>query len=288
VPESGSPFASLGGSVSIAEAERSYENSRKPLSQLSSGRVNGVNGTNGNTNGIHAAQPKQPVPTLMADEEDDDDDYWARYDATPARTPGVKRSPAPASLKSPQPSFNRTSSAEDTYFAQYDSVQPAMDNHDPDEAEAQGQTQTQIISQPAPIHPPTTNGYPLIAATDTDEQADSASPAHTLDLESLRSRPHENGLAQNDQEQGQDQDQNHLASLLHPRPASSASSNGSQTVAKLEGVADKQEQSEFGVKQHVSRTIRSLFLLSRASGIDRDEFERMVQTELDCLALMGD
>ncbi len=77
---------------------------------------------------------------------------------------------------------------------------------------------------------------------------------------------------------------------MHPRPASASShsSNVSLTVAKLEESAEKQEQSEFGVKQHVSRSIKSLFLLSRASGIDREEFERMVKTELDLLGMMED
>jgi hypothetical protein len=60
------------------------------------------------------------------------------------------------------------------------------------------------------------------------------------------------------------------------------------TVAKLEESAGKQEQSEFGVKQHISRSIRSLFLLSRAAGIDRQEFERMVRTELDVLGMVED
>jgi hypothetical protein len=275
VPETPAPFASFGGSATLPEAETTFESARKPLSQLSSGKVNGVNGN-------HTSQPHHQEATVT--EDDDDDDYWARYDATPARTPGMKRSPAPASLKSTQPSFTRTASAEDAYFAQYDSVQPAMDNHDPDEAHAQGETQTQTISQPEPIHPPTSNGHPFsstVSIMDNSESPDPPPYAVANPEEILRNS--DNGL-----DHGDAAAQSHLASLLHPRPASSASSAGSQTVAKLEDVADKQEQSEFGVKQHVSRTIRSLFLLSRASGIDREEFERIVKTELDCLALMGD
>jgi hypothetical protein len=83
-----------------------------------------------------------------------------------------------------------------------------------------------------------------------------------------------------------DDDEDPIVDLAHPRPASSASSNGSQTVAKLEESAAKQEQSDFGVKQHVGRSIRSLFLLSRAAGIDREEFERLVKTELDVLGMI--
>lgn len=84
------------------------------------------------------------------------------------------------------------------------------------------------------------------------------------------------------------QDEDRSAMLLHPRPASSASSNGSRLVEKLEESVGKQEQNDFGVKQHVSRSIRSLFLLARSSGIDREEFERLVKTELDVLGMIED
>ena len=87
----------------------------------------------------------------------------------------------------------------------------------------------------------------------------------------------------------QQQKKNGIAeSLLHPRPESSASSNSSQLVARLEEEAGRQGQSEFGVKQHISRSVRSLFMLSRASGIEREEFERLVKTELDVLGMMED
>ncbi|KAL4902542.1 hypothetical protein BDW74DRAFT_180646 [Aspergillus multicolor] len=63
------------------------------------------------------------------EEEDDDDDYWARYDATPGRTPSVKN-PAPPSLTS---MLQHQGPSESSYFSQYDDVQPVMDSHDPDE-----------------------------------------------------------------------------------------------------------------------------------------------------------
>ncbi|KAL4752632.1 hypothetical protein BDW72DRAFT_60575 [Aspergillus terricola var. indicus] len=63
------------------------------------------------------------------EEEDDDDDYWARYDATPGRTPSAKN-PAPSTLTS---MLQHQGPSESSYFSRYDDVQPAMDNHDPDE-----------------------------------------------------------------------------------------------------------------------------------------------------------
>lgn len=228
VAEKPSPFLQFGGASSIAEAERQHKDSKSKDTL----KVNG------------ASAPKS------TQEDEDDDDYWARYDATPARTPANNRSPAPntGAATSQQPS-NFQTGAEDDYFAQYDDVQPAMDNHDPDEEE-----------QVAQLMPP------------------------------LGAHAHQNVTAAHVNEQSAIQQgvSNAEIALQHPRPESSASSNGSHTVAKLEETARQQAQSEFGVKQHVSRSIRSLYMLSKASGIDREEFERLVKTELDLLAMMDE
>ncbi|KAK8125296.1 uncharacterized protein PG998_001055 [Apiospora kogelbergensis] len=69
--------------------------------------------------------------------------------------------------------------------------------------------------------------------------------------------------------------------LMHPRPESSASSNAS--VEKLEAAAEN-----FGVQQHISRSVKSLYMLGRASGIEREDFERIVKRELELLKLMED
>ncbi|KAI0600822.1 hypothetical protein F4775DRAFT_589974 [Biscogniauxia sp. FL1348] len=245
VAEKSSPFSSFGGVSTIAEAERQFKesNSKKTAGVPSSGLLNTHN-------------------AFLADEEDDDDDYWAQYDSTPAaRTPATKRSPAPQSMQT------SNTTAEEDYYAQYDDVQPAMDNHDPDE----------------------------------EANLDIAPP---LGLASKPTAPAPNGNKQDETEQNETQGTWTLAdpprspsahsrsgddpTLVHPhpRPASSAGSNSS--VEKLEAEAAKQERDDFGVKQHVSRSIKSLFMLSRASGIDRDEFERLVKTELDMLGMMED
>ncbi|KAL4802916.1 hypothetical protein BDV18DRAFT_47234 [Aspergillus unguis] len=70
----------------------------------------------------HLAPPQE-------EEDDDDDDYWARYDATPGRTPSAK-TPAPSSLAS---ALQRQGPSESSYFDRYADVQPALDSHDPDE-----------------------------------------------------------------------------------------------------------------------------------------------------------
>lgn len=250
VPDKSNPFASFAGYSSIEAAENSFRqgdaNTNKPISQPTSSAV-----------------VAQPVDDKQ-EEEDDDDDYWARYDATPAR------SPAPQSA--PQQTLAATHQAvaeeDDAYFAQYDNVQPAMDSHDPDEAQA-----AQEITGSAPplgLQHPVNSGA---RAGEDGEEGNETNGAWTL-------APSPGARSQEEEER--------TASLAHPRPESSASSNGSNTVLKLEEQAGRQESSEFGIKQHVSRSIRSLFLLSRAAGIDRDEFERMVKTELDVLGMVED
>ncbi|KAI1774022.1 hypothetical protein F4818DRAFT_442772 [Hypoxylon cercidicola] len=244
VTEQPSPFSSFGGVSSIAEAERQFNESKSKTTQSS---------------GLSSSR----APVGLEDDDDDDDDYWARYDATPARTPAMKRSPAPQSTR------GVGATEEDDYYAQYDDVQPAMDNHDPDEEAA-----LQDIAPPLGL-----GGRPSNAGVNGSDEEEVelnetqgawtlANPPRSPSTQSRRS--------------GDDPNLLHP----HPRPASSAGSNAS--VEKLEAAAAKQEQSDFGVKQHVSRSIKSLYMLSRASGIDREEFERIVQTELDTLGLMED
>lgn len=182
-------------------------------------------------------------------EMEDDDDYWARYDATPGRTPNVKT-----------PAANPVSSGmgEDSYFSQYAEVQPAMDNHDPSEDQPEfgasslnGDMLASLLrpqlngtdaSQPA-----RTNGYPTDGTTDLDR----------------------------------------AMSLNHPRPSSSPSTS-SDAVGKLEQEAESQSACETGVKQHISSNVKSLFRLAKCTGISRTEFQDLVKTELELLNLSDD
>ncbi|WYZ34720.1 hypothetical protein EsH8_I_000996 [Colletotrichum jinshuiense] len=248
VSDKSAPFGNFGGYSTIAEAEKAHADAKSKTSA-----------------------PKAPVSNSHVDvneaDDDEDDGYWDRYDATPARTPAndspaVKRSPAPRVPQASQLGQFRVDSAEDAYYAQYDSVQPAMDAHDPDE-EVEG----------FDVAPPL--GLGTISHDNSDRGLNETNGSWTL-AEPPRSPSIHS------------QDEDRSAMLLHPRPASSASSNGSRLVEKLEESVGKQEQNDFGVKQHVSRSIRSLFLLARSSGIDREEFERLVKTELDVLGMIED
>jgi len=222
-------------------------------------RTNGVNGTNG-INGHLTA-------TSNADkEDDDDDDYWAAYDRTPGRTP-AKRSPAPVTNQSVQP----PTTTELEYFARYMSeVQPAMDPHDPSEeglasgeSTLNGDELTRSIGRTQVEPSETTNIGPT--------GYDSSLPPHNG-----------NGVeeAHVSERFGRDME------LNHPRPRSSTSSSLSGSVERLERRADTLTQAEVGIKQHISTDIKSLYRLARSAGIEREEFERIVKTELDVLSMM--
>ncbi|KAK4681795.1 hypothetical protein QC764_110610 [Podospora pseudoanserina] len=246
-----SPLTEFGGFQSVSEAEAAFQATKAGGNRQPS------------TNGIRGVAVA--MNTTAQEEEDDDDDYWARYDATPARTPAMKQSPAPQSMRPEQPEIQRTQSAEDAYYAQYDDVQPAMDPHDPDE-------EVEQVEAPPPLGINRPAGSRDCGGLNEMTGSWTLEPPKSPSVRSTRSQ----------------EDEERTANLLHPRPASSASSNGSLTVAKLEESAERREQSEFGVKQHISRSIRSLFLLSRSAGIDSAEFERMVKTEMDVLSMVED
>ncbi|KAE8446373.1 hypothetical protein EG329_011978 [Mollisiaceae sp. DMI_Dod_QoI] len=235
------------GQNTISQAEEAHEHYSTPL--LSS--YNRSNGTNGLL-----------TPDADVMDEDDDDDYWAQYDNTPARTPAPKDS-APAPMTSSADQEAHADDDEASYYAQYASVQPAMDNHDPDEAEQNGTVESSL---------------------GRDEIAH--------EIQQTLSHEHEHSSA-SVWSQLQEADDQGLTNgeLAHPRPGSSTGSSGSDTVAKLErgaAASAAQQQSEVGIKQHIGTSVKSLYRLARVAGIERDEFERLVRTELDCLGLMDE
>ncbi|KAL4969271.1 uncharacterized protein BDV14DRAFT_165494 [Aspergillus stella-maris] len=185
------------------------------------------------------------APPQQEEDEDDDDDYWARYDATPGRTPSVKNAVPPAltsALQSQGPS-------EAAYFDQYADVQPAMDNHDPDEEHPE-------------LGPTSLGGDMLAELAKRDMSNGNAAPYDYTNGT--------NGMP-----------------LNHPRPESASSSN-SEAVSKLEQEAENQSNYEVGVKQHIGSNIKSLFRLAKATGMSRADFQSLVKTELDLLNLSDD
>jgi hypothetical protein len=220
----------------------------------------------------------QPEPATENAEEEDDGSYWAAYDQTPGRTPQPRRSPAPGTTNQTQIA---PSQSELEYFERYASeVQPALDAHDPDEEEpAAGES--------------TLNGNALSYSREPQTEPLDTSNLGPNGYDSSMPPAYTNGLLNGSGVHGNDSavhlesiepDQSAAAhDLSHPRPASSASTN---SVERLERKAENYSQAELAIKQHISTDIKSLFRLARASGIDREEFERIIQRELEVLPML--
>lgn len=186
---------------------------------------------------------------LVPTKIDDDDNYWAQYDNTPGRTPVMKRSPAPP---------NGGHSGEMDYYARYGDVQPDMDNEgDHDEMEGIGES--------------TLNGNSLSnILSDHTETLDKRSPP-----------PYD--YPSNHITDAMDEDDTVV--VPQPQPGS-PSTNGSDIVARLEETAERNAASEFGIKQHISTSMKSMYRLAKSAGIDKEEFERIVSRELETLAIL--
>lgn len=229
-----------------------YGSVREANDNIGRSRQPPVNGYNGAT-----------LETKAAPDEDDDSAYWAAYDRTPGRTP-QKRSPAP--VNRPNSSVQMPTNPELEYFARYMAeVQPAMDPHDPSEqGVAPGES--------------TLNGNSLTV--------DSREVQHELaETTNLGPSSHDSSLPPLKPEltNGTGFPADPDDEIYHPRPSSSSSSG---SVDHLEQQAESHSQAEVGIKQHISTDIKSLYRLAKSVGIDRAEFERIVKTELDMLAMM--
>lgn len=271
-----SPFSSFGGVATIPEAERQFTENKQKERNVAAAVAPAVATTNSLSSTSHYL--------TVGDEDEDDDDYWAQYDATPSRTPAMKRSPAPQASNS----YGAPAALEEDYYSQYDTVQPAMDNYDPDEdankASDINNNNSSSLLEPEVVAPPPPLGLARVVTDPTTASSNGNSEANTEPTEANETQGSWTLAEPVPQSPSQQQQQQQPDHLVHPRPASSASSRAS--VERLEAMAEKRDQGEFGVKQHVSRSVKSLYMLARASGIDRQEFERLVRTELDMLRLM--
>jgi len=185
--------------------------------------------------------------------QDDDDDYWAQYDKTPHNgTPARKGSVNPPGA----------GSTEADYYAQYADVQPAMDSYDPDEYHED-------------IGESTLGGGGMSDALPSNPNFRQQQTA----VENSRQLPQE----ANRLHMPEDEDVVHIN---HPVPSSPSSKAGSDTISRLEATADRYSASEIAIKQHISYSVKSMYRLAKGAGMNRQEFEDMVQRELETLSML--
>ncbi|KAI5808169.1 hypothetical protein DFH27DRAFT_298260 [Peziza echinospora] len=214
---------------------------------------------------LSSKYPYLPPPSqAQPDMNEDDDDYWDMYDRSPARTPAVNHQ----GMKAP---------SEDEYFARYSTVSPALDRGDeaadsiPYPPPRPLQPQSQAQPQPLPQTLPTTT-TPL--STLASFPSIPISPPT-----STPSKP--SSLTSNTPPRKEGPSSTSATVYSSPRPTSPQS-----VIQKLEEKVNVQEQTETAVKQHISTTMKSLYRLAKMSGIDRDEFERIVETELAVIGVL--
>ncbi|KAI9831928.1 MAG: hypothetical protein M1819_004650 [Sarea resinae] len=201
-------------------------------------------------------------------DDDDDDDYWDQYDRTPGRTPAAPRSPVPK----PNTAARGRSASEAEYFARYHETEQTIDGED-------------AVEDQTAVEESTLNGGTIERALLAAQVAtlDEPTPTEEDPFRSESSHPPPySALEHSAPEQAPEEDVKQ-PELSQPRP--SFSSGGEETVARLEETAATQSNSENGVTQHIRRSVRSLYHLAHSAGIQRDEFARVVRTEMDNLSL---
>lgn len=235
---------------------------------------------------VPSTAPAQQSAQAQADDgenDSDDDGYWAAYD----QTPGPSKNPSPkppTNAAAPETtSSNRDRSrSELEYFARYGAeVQPALDAHDPDEDHPElgqstlnGTTQRALSTQPQTQQPQPAQQedtrsawekalHPYARTTDAHDSAFATS----TDLPSTRD-----------------------LDITAPRPISPTTSHSSVEHLESRAAEMSQErhnsQAENAVRQHIATEIKSLWRLANGAGLDREEFERVIALEVQCIGMM--
>jgi hypothetical protein len=156
--------------------------------------------------------------------------------------------------------------AENAYFAQYGTVQPAMDGHDPDEAEGMGEL----------------GGESSLGVHHSDTYERPAA------YQSLHLTTSQHGASSQQKEKGEGNENE--PPIFSPRPHSSsdASEGGqSDTVRSLEEAADRMsgtsDAADTAIRQHIGASIKSLYRLARAAGMSGEEVREVMGREVECL-----
>ncbi|KAF8455667.1 hypothetical protein BGX38DRAFT_1249082 [Terfezia claveryi] len=200
-------------------------------------------------------------------DDEEDNSYWDMYDRSPARTPAVQH--------------QTQIQSEDDYFARYANIQPALDSGE--EVKEPPQSQENSYTAPPPIYSnynsSTTNAFPQPQPTQTLPQPQSQSSTFLppIPLSPPTSSPSKSASIHSHTPP--------FASVEIKIP-SPRSGSPSASISALEDLANQQLQAETGVKQHISTSIKSLFRLAKVVGMGREEFERVVRTELGVLGMV--
>ncbi|RVD88853.1 uncharacterized protein DFL_003024 [Arthrobotrys flagrans] len=217
----------------------------------------------------------------QGEEEDDDDDYWGRYDDEETESVAGDEDTRPpvvqhqhtqpqshvqiaASMLARRVLQEQTQEEEDDkeeeeYYARYANVEPVLDNPGPTTGEGldrRSSISTNHTSTSATFDAQATS-TPLTAFTHPSTKVSPVITATTL----TNNASH------------------------HPKPEPATAK---KIVAGLESAAEVHTQSEVAIQQHVSTSIKSLYRLWKAGGMDGEEFGKFLAREVEVLRVVDE
>ncbi|KAK6499059.1 hypothetical protein TWF481_011628 [Arthrobotrys musiformis] len=207
----------------------------------------------------------------VEEQDDSDDDYWGRYDDE--ETESVAGDEEPRSIpQQPQSHVQIAASMlarrvleqeeqaedkeEEEYYARYANVEPVLDNPVPTNPEGVVDRRDSIstnITSTSTTFDAQTLSTPLTAFTHPSTKVSPVMTATTISTTS------------------------------HPKPEVATAK---RIVAGLESAAEVHTQSEVAIQQHVSTSIKSLYRLWKAGGMDTEEFGRFLEREVEVLKVV--
>ncbi|KAK6352196.1 hypothetical protein TWF730_009026 [Orbilia blumenaviensis] len=228
-------------------------------------------------------QPGSLYQQKQEEEDDDDDDYWGRYDdeetesvagdqdqvvQQPQSHVQIAASMLARRVLQDQPAEEDEAdkAAEEEYYARYATVEPVLDSH-PQSASAPEEGGVMITDRRDSI---STN----ITSTSTTFDAQTMStPLTAFTHPSTKVSP---VMTAADVV---------VAKTSHPKPESGSTK---KVIAGLESAAEVHTQSEVAIQQHVSTSIKSLYRLWKAGGMDAEEFGRFLEREVEVLKVVDE
>ncbi|KAK6523459.1 hypothetical protein TWF281_001441 [Arthrobotrys megalospora] len=224
--------------------------------------------------------------TTVQEEEDSDDDYWGRYDDEETESCAGDQDPRSPVTQQPQQQqqqqqshvqiaasmlarrvlqeeIEETDKEEEEYYARYANVEPVLDNPTPNTTTNEGgvdrrdSISTNITSASTTFDAQTMS-TPLTAFTHPSTKVSPVITATTT------IHPTTNITS-------------------HPKPEVATAK---KVVAGLESAAEVHTQSEVAIQQHVSTSVKSLYRLWKAGGMDTEEFGRFLEREVEVLKVV--
>lgn len=197
------------------------------------------------------------VPELEDDNVEDDSTYWAQYDETSPKTSATNTSQSPEAFKN----GSSLDCGDDEFYKLYSSVQPALDNHDPDEAItnndpgiSRGPNQiTNLLAPSRPIFPTTSQNN------------------HQGRINGQTCSPPPFGNSY----------------YSHMGPDASHNLNTAQITSKNGSDSQLKPPRETAITDYIRVSVKNMYSLACATGLDREGFEQIVLTEMKALHLMS-